>query len=186
MRSLITKQFIKTQLIIIMNKVILALFLVFSIQLGVNAQKIGFINTQEILTLLPEVKQANSDIEVMKAMFQKKGQEMVQSLQTKYQELQKKQQTGELAPVEIEKQSAALKLEEGQLGEFEQSSQQKIYEKSEELLKPIQDKVNQAIKDVAAENGFLYIFDSSQGLVLYADPTADASKLVKAKLGINL
>nr|HMU05608.1 OmpH family outer membrane protein [Saprospiraceae bacterium] len=68
----------------------------------------------------------------------------------------------------------------------EQSSQQKIYEKSEELLKPIQDKVNQAIKDVAAENGFLYIFDSSQGLVLYADPTADASKLVKAKLGINL
>ena len=177
---------IKTQLIIIMNKVILAFFLVFSIQLGVNAQKIGFINTQEILTLLPEVKQANSDIEVMKAMFQKKGQEMVQSLQTKYQELQKKQQTGELAPVEIEKQSAALKLEEGQLGEFEQSSQQKIYEKSEELLKPIQDKVNQAIKDVAAENGFLYIFDSSQGLVLYADPTADASKLVKAKLGINL
>ena len=71
MRSLITKQFIKTQLIIIMNKVILAFFLVFSIQLGVNAQKIGFINTQEILTLLPEVKQANSDIEVMKAMFQK-------------------------------------------------------------------------------------------------------------------
>lgn len=169
-----------------MNKLVLFLGLFLVSSLTINAQKIGYINSQEILTILPEVKQANSDIEVMKAMFQKKGQEMVQSLQTKYQELQKKQQTGELAPVEIEKQSAALKLEEGQLGEFEQSSQQKIYEKSEELLKPIQDKVNQAIKDVAAENGFLYIFDSSQGLVLYADPTADASKLVKAKLGINL
>jgi len=169
-----------------MNKVILSFFLLISIHFGVNAQKIGFINTQEMLALLPEVKQANSDIEVMKAMFQKKGQDMVQSLQVKYQELQKKQQTGELAPVEIEKQAAFLKIEEGQLGEFEKGSQQKIYEKSEELLKPIQDKVNQAIKDVASENGFLYIFDSSQGLVLYADPTADASKLVKAKLGITL
>ena len=184
MRCFIAKQFMKTQLNIKMNKVILSFFLLLSIHFGVNAQKIGFINTQEILTLLPEVKQANSDIEVMKAMFQKKGQEMVQTLQAKYQSLQKKQQTGELAPIEIEKQAAALKLEEGQLGEFEQSSQQKIYVKSEELLKPVQDKVNKAIKDVASENGFLYIFDSSQGLVLYADPSADASKLVKTKLGL--
>ncbi|HMU03689.1 MAG TPA: OmpH family outer membrane protein, partial [Saprospiraceae bacterium] len=98
-----------------MNKIILAFFLVFSIQFGVNAQKIGFINTQEILTLLPEVKQANSDIEVMKAMFQKKGQDMVQSLQAKYQDLQRKQQSGELAPIEIEKQATALKLEEEKL-----------------------------------------------------------------------
>lgn len=186
MRRTNARNLIITQFNFKMNKVIFSFVLLFVFQFGINAQKVGFVNTQEILTLLPEVKQANSDIEVMKAMFQKKGQEMVQGLQIKYQDLQKKQQTGELAPIEIEKQAAALKLEEGQLGEFEQSSQQKIYEKSEELLKPIQDKVNKAIKDVASENGFLYIFDSSQGLVLYADPSADASKLVKAKLGITL
>jgi outer membrane protein len=58
-------------------------------------------------------------------------------------------------------------------------------EKSEELLKPIQDRVNKAIKDVATENGFLYIFDSGMGVVLYADPAADATKLVKTKLGIT-
>lgn len=167
-----------------MNKLVLFLGLFFVSSLTINAQKIGYINSQEILTILPEVKQANSDIEVMKSMFQKKGEEMVKDLQMKYQTLQQKQASGELAPVEIEKQAAALKQEEAKLGEFEQSSQQKIREKSEELLKPIQDKVNNAIKDVASENGFLYIFDSGMGLVLYADPSSDATKLVKTKLGI--
>ena len=167
-----------------MNKLFSIIFVLFSIVFSASGQKFGFINSQEILTSLPEVKQANSDIEVMKTMFQKKGEEMVKDLQTKYGELQKKQTSGELAPVEIEKQAALLKLEEAKLGEFEKTSQQKIYEKSEELLKPIQDKVNNAIKEVAAENGFLYIFDSGIGVVLYADPATDATKLVKAKLGV--
>jgi outer membrane protein len=53
------------------------------------------------------------------------------------------------------------------------------------LLSPIQEKVNKAIKDVATENGFLYIFDMGVGMVLYADPAADATKMVKAKLGLT-
>ncbi|MBK8347653.1 MAG: OmpH family outer membrane protein [Saprospiraceae bacterium] len=168
-----------------MNRIILALSFIFALSATSEAQKIGYINSQEILFSLPEVKQANSDIDVMKAMFQKKGEDMVKELQTKYQALQQKQASGELAPIEIEKQSAALKAEEAKLGEFENSSQQKIYEKSEELLKPIQDKITKAIKDVAAENNFLYIIDSGMGVVLYADPAADVTKLVKVKLGIS-
>ena len=56
--------------------------------------------------------------------------------------------------------------------------------KRQELLKPIQDRVNKAIKDVATEKGFLYIFDSGMGVILYSDPAADATKMVKDKLGI--
>lgn len=167
-----------------MNKLFSIILVFFSIVIQANSQKIGYVNSQDILTSLPEVKQANSDIEVMKTMFQKKGEDMVKELQTKYQELQKKQQTGELAPVEIEKQSALLKLEEAKLGEFEKSSQEKIYQKSEELLRPIQDRVNKAIKDVATENAYLYIFDAGMGVILYSDPAADVTKMVKAKLGI--
>ena len=167
-----------------MTRLFSLIILLFSIIVSSHGQKFGYINSREILSSLPEVKQANSDIEVMKTMFQKKGEEMVKELQTKYQSLQKKQTSGELAPVEIEKQAALLKLEEAKLGELEESSQQKILEKSEELLKPIQDKVNKAIKDVAAENGYLYIFDSGMGILLYSDPAADATKLVKAKLGL--
>jgi outer membrane protein len=168
-----------------MNKLFPVLVFLFTFVFAASSQKIGYINSQEILTSLPEVKQANSDIEVMKSMFQKKGEEMIKELQTKYQDLQKKQQSGELAPIEIEKQSSLLKAEEGKLGEFEKSSQEKIYQKTEELLKPIQDKVNKAIKDVATENGYLYILDAGMGIILYSDPAADVTKLVKAKLGIT-
>ncbi|MBL0100203.1 MAG: OmpH family outer membrane protein [Saprospiraceae bacterium] len=49
----------------------------------------------------------------------------------------------------------------------------------------MQDKITKAIKDVAAENNFLYIIDSGMGVVLYADPAADVTKLVKVKLGIS-
>jgi outer membrane protein len=168
-----------------MNKFFILVFAIIFSSFSVSAQKVAYINSQEILGSLPEVKQANSDIEVMKGMFQKKGEEMVKDLQMKYQDLQQKQSGGTMAPIEIEKQAALLKAEESKVGEFEQSSQQKIMEKSEELLKPIQDKVNKAIKDVATENGFLYIFDAGMGVILYSDPTADATKLVKAKLGIT-
>jgi outer membrane protein len=164
---------------------LLTLLLVTGCFAGLAAQKMGYVNKQEIFTALPEYKQASSDIEVMNAMFQKKGEEMVKDLQAKYQVLQQKQSSGELAPVELEKQAAALKEEEAKLQEFDKSSQQKIYEKSQELLKPIEEKFNKAIKDVAAENGFTYIFESGAGLVLYADPTADVTTLVKAKLGIT-
>ena len=167
-----------------MNRLFSIILLSLSFILSGESQKIGYINSQEILASLPEVKQANSDIEVMKTMFRKKGEDMVKELQGKYQDLQKKQQSGELAPVDIDKQSALLKLEEAKLSDFEKSSQDKIYQKSEELLQPIQDRVNKAIKDVATENGFLYIFDAGMGVILYSDPAGDATKLVKMKLGI--
>jgi outer membrane protein len=160
-----------------------ALMLTGMTQMGFT-QKFGHINTQTIFEMMPEYKQANSDLDVLKQMFEKKGQEMVQVLQAKYADLQKKQQTGMLAPIELEKQAAALKSEEEALGTFEKSSQEKIYAKTEELLKPIQDKFNKALTDVAKENGFAYIFDSSAGLILYSDASTDATAYVKTKLGI--
>ncbi len=163
---------------------ILIAVMVFS-SLVAHAQKMGYVNLQEIYVQLPEIKQANSDLDVMKEMFKKKGEEMVRQLQIKYQEFQQKQAKGELSPIEAEKQANDLKAEEQKIMEFDQTSQKTMVSKSEELLAPIHEKVEKAIKDVAAENQFLYIFDSSQGLVLYADSTANVTSLVKAKLGIK-
>ena len=168
-----------------MSRNIILALCVMLMSIGVNAQKVGFINSQEILEAMPEVKQANSDLEVMKNMFKKKGEEMITDLQTKYQDFQQKQASGELAPVEIDKKAKVLKDEESKVMEFDKTSQQKIYEKSEELLRPIHDRVNKAIDEVASENGYIYIFDAVQGLILYADPAADVTSLVKAKLAIK-
>ena len=53
------------------------------------------------------------------------------------------------------------------------------------LYKPLLEKVNNAMKDVATENGFTMVFDLSSNMVLYGDPSLDVTTLVKTKLGIN-
>ncbi len=150
-----------------------------------QAQKFGFINAQEIIGSLPEVKEANSEIETLKAQLQKKGEAMINAFQAKYQDLEQKQASGQISRVQLETEAAKLKEEENKIREYEQTSQLKISQKGETLFKPIQEKVNLAIKDVAAENGYTYIFDTSLGILLYADPGTDVTPLVKAKLGVN-
>lgn len=148
------------------------------------AQKFGYINTAELLQNMSEVKEANANIETFRNQLVKKGQEMLQSLQGKYQELERKQGAGEISPKQLEVEAQTLKTEESKILEFEQSSQQRILEKSEALLGPIREKIQKAIDDVATENGYTYIFDYSTGFVLYADASTDVSSLVKAKLGL--
>ena len=137
----------------------------------VQAQKFGYINSQELINTMPEVKEANSEIETLTKQLQKKGQDMLQAFQTKYQELQQKQANGEIAPKQLEAEAARLQEEEAKIKEYEATSQSKIEQKGADLFKPIQDRVNQAIKDVAAEHGYTYIFDSALGIILYADDT---------------
>ena len=149
-----------------------------------SAQKFGYVDTQDIIQQIPEVKEANSNIETFSAQLQKKGQDMLQALQRKYQDLERREAQGEISPKVLEEEVAKLKQEENQILIFEQESQQKIVKKSEDLLTPIRDKIQQAINDVAAENSFDYIFDFSTGFVLYADDATNVSDLVKAKLGM--
>ena len=52
------------------------------------------------------------------------------------------------------------------------------------MFKPLRDKIQTAIDQVAAENGYAFIFDYSTGFVLYADSSTDVSNLVRAKLGM--
>lgn len=148
-------------------------------------QKFAYINSQAILGNLSEVKQANANIETFRNQLISLGQKKLESLQKKYKDLEQKQQRGELSPKQLEVEAQKLKGEEGKLAKFDQESQQRIMEKSEELLKPIRDKVQKAIDDVAKENGYEFIFDASMGFILYADKNTDISDKVKAKLGIK-
>ncbi|MEM6316356.1 MAG: OmpH family outer membrane protein [Bacteroidota bacterium] len=155
--------------------------------LTANAQKFGYLNSAEILSGMAEVKQANSSMEALQKQLQKKGQQMVQGYQTKVQELQKKEAAGELSPKQIEDEAAKLKAEQEKIAKFEREMESQIGKKQNDLLQPIFDRVNAAIKDVAKENGYNYIFDrnSAQGsTILYADESQDVTALVKTKLGL--
>lgn len=154
-------------------------FYLFSTQ-ALTAQKMGYVNTDVVIAELPQVKEANTTIETLKGQLMKKGQDMIKDLQTKYQDLQSRQ--NEISPLTYNEELEKLKTKEGEIQAFEQDSQEKLQKKSEELLRPIQDKINEAIKAVALEQGYAYIFDLRAGNILYADETVDVSALVAAKL----
>ena len=154
--------------------------------IGVNAnaqQKFGYVNSQALLADMPAVKQAEANLDALKKQLQKKGQQMLTDLQTKYTELQRQEAQGELSPKQLEVEAGKLKEQETQIGQFEQDMQRQLLAKQDELMKPVIDKVNAAIKAVATENGYTYIFDTVGGFILYADESNDVTAQVKAKIG---
>jgi len=149
-----------------------------------QAQKFGYINAQELIKSMPEVKEANANIETLTKQLEKKSVDMKKAFQAKYQDLQLKQQKGEISPKQLETEAAVLEEEQKKIEEYDKTSYQKIEEKNNQLLTPIINKVNEAIKAVAEENGYTYVFDYSVGMILYADESTDITNMVKTKLGI--
>lgn len=167
-------------------KYALILALAFSVSTSMSAQKFGYLNSAAILQEMPEVKQAEADLEVLQKQLQSRGETMLQEFQAKYQELERKNQQGEISPKELEEESQALKADENKLAQFEQDMQRQVLERRDALLQPILDRVNTAIEAVAKEEGYTYIFDASPGtgILLYADESTDVVLKVKAKLGM--
>lgn len=157
-----------------------AAYLVFTTSM--EAQKFGYINSGEILNALPEVKQADANLEAYQKQLKKSYQKLVEQFQADYTALQAKVDKGELSPKQQEEEAAKLQKRQGEIAQFEQDMVQKLEEKRNKLLKPIYDKVDVAIKAVAKDGGYQFIFE--QGVLLYADESQNVSTKVKAKLGL--
>ena len=147
---------------------------------SLQAQQFGYVNSAAILAEMPEVKQADANLEALQKQLQKKGQSMLEQLQQDYVALQQKVQGGDLSPKQQEEEAQKLQAREQEIAKFEQDMRKQVTEKREELLGPIYEKVNQAIKDVAKENSYQFIFD--QNVLLYAEDSQNVNALVKAKL----
>jgi outer membrane protein len=74
---------------------------------------------------------------------------------------------------------------EQRIQDFQDSAQQSLQKKKEEVYTPIIKKAEDAIKGIAKEKGYSYIFDTSVGVVLYAQESDDIMPLVKTKLGLK-
>lgn len=152
--------------------------------MALDAQKFGYLNSAALLQEMPEVKEAEANLETLQKQLQAKGQKLVEDFQIKYSDLERRHTAGEIPPKDLEIEAQKLRDEEATIGKYEQDMQKQLMEKREALLQPILDGVNDAIKQVAEEEGYTYIFDSSAGVLLYADETTDVTDKVKAKLGM--
>jgi len=142
------------------------------------AFKIGHVRTMELANRLPQM---DSVIRVL----QDYGRELAGNLKAMTLEYNKKYaefQAGEASWSELVKENKERELEElwKRLQDFERQSKADYAKRSEALIKPLTEKVKSAIDSVAAEGGFAYILDASNGM-LFLGP---AAPLVEVKLGL--
>lgn len=161
-------------------KATLIVALLFTVSFSAQAQKFGYVNSAEILAEMPEVKQADANLEALQKQLQKKGQGMVEKLQQDYLAIQQKVEQGLLSPQQQQEEGKKLETRQQEIAKFEQDMVSQLETKRNDLLKPIYDKVNNAISAVAKENGYQMIFE--QGVLLYSEPAQDITAKVKAKL----
>ena len=148
------------------------------------ALKYGHMNLGNLLESLPETKKANDDLKVFADKLAAKDDSLTKDFTAKYNQLEKDYADGNVPPVKLEERKAALQKQQEDIQKFEQYAQTLISTKRDELLRPILDKINKAVEAVAKESGYLMIFDTSSGVMLFAADADDVSAPVKKKLGI--
>jgi outer membrane protein len=159
---------------------------VFVIPLLLSAQttlKIGHINSQDLMQAMPESDSAQVKLEKMTKDLENQFQAMQKEYDNKYKEFVSKKDTY----TELIRQTKSTELQEigVRIQQFQQSAEQDIQLQRMNIYKPILEKANKAIAEVAKENGFTYILDLAQGgVIFYSETSTDILPLTKQKLGL--
>ena len=142
--------------------------------------KFGYIDSQELLMLMPERKKAETDVQ----NFAKSLETQLGSMTAEYQQGVQEYQANEATYTDLVKQDKIAEITglEQRIQTFQQNAQQSLQAKEQELLEPILAKARKAIEDVATEGNYTYIFDKSIGSILYAKDSENVLALVKKKL----
>ena len=149
----------------------------------VTAQsKIGYISTEELISIMPETAKADSNLQQFRNALVQNAQEKQNTLESAIEKFNKDSSTMTTARKEVQRTELQKMLQDLQ-GE-EQRIQQQLQQKQQELIGPINKKAYDAIQAVAKENGYGYVFEKQALLV--APPGEDIIQLVAKKLQIKL
>ena len=159
--------------------VILAVLL---ISLAANAQKFGYVNTQELFMQMPELKDVQARMDSLNKQYENLLMTMQEEYQKKLQDYQQKQNTLPDAMRQIQEEE--LYSMQQRLQTTYQTAQQDVEQKRGEYLKPINERMTKAIQEVGAANNYTYIFDAAVAVYIAQDAD-NVMPLVKAKLGIK-
>ena len=152
------------------------------------AQKYAYINSEYILSQIPEYKEAQAELDRVAVQWQKEIEAKFSTIDCMYKRYQAEfitlpeqiKQSREEAIIAQEK--AAKELQKKRFGQNGD-----LFKKREELVKPIQDRVINAVNDYAKEKGYAFVFDTAGDLtIIYADPKWDINEEVLQKMGISV
>ena len=153
--------------------------------LGSMAQKFAYVNTDYILEKIPEYTQAQKQIEQLSAQWQKEIEAIYTDIDQLYKDyiaekvLLTDEMRKEREDIIIAKEKEAKSLQKQRFG-----PEGDLYKKRQELVKPIQDQVFNAVQQVAQKRKLDIVFDkSSELMMLYTNQKYDISDDVLDKMG---
>lgn len=161
----------------------LLLIAVFTLGVGgvANAQKTGHIDFEKLVAEMPQTTKLKQDIEKLGKTYQDEVEGMAKKLDAKMKKYTAEQNTQTKEINEIRAQE--VQQENARYEQLRQTAYQDMQKKQAEGLKPIIEKAQKAIEDVAATKGIVYVLDASVGKGLLVKKGEDLFAAVKAKLG---
>lgn len=146
--------------------------------------KIGYVDSDAIMKQLPDYQDTQKKLDAIIKEWQEELAKLEKDWKTKYDDYEKRKLIlSEQKRVEIEKELVDL---ENQVSKFRQDKfgvRGELFQKQEELMKPLNNRVFNAIQQVAKENDYDFIFDRSGDIIfLYAKEQYDVTNLVLEKL----
>ncbi len=160
-----------------MRRYFLLMFLISSaVVFAQSPQKIGFVDSQVILTQLPEAIKAQSDLDALTNKWSNQVDSMKMALQQQYADVQK--QLATMTDEQKQLKQKELVDKEQQIYAFQNQKfgqpNGEIYQKQDTIFEPVKKKIYAAIEQVAKEEGMQFVFDKSGDiLLLYADSAFD-------------
>jgi len=159
------------------------MFLVFS-GLSFSQVKIGYVDSDAIMDKLPDAQDAKQKLDVIVQEWQTELNKIESTWKTKYDDYEKRKLImTDQTRAETEAELVKLEKQVADYREKKFGTNGEMFQKQDELMKPVQNKVFSAIKDVAKEEDYDYVFDKSGDiLLLYAKEKYDITSKVLNKL----
>ncbi|MCK4921950.1 MAG: OmpH family outer membrane protein [Bacteroidales bacterium] len=161
------------------------LFIAAIMAFSVNAQKFAFVDTEYILDRIPSYKAAQDQIDKISSEYENELETMYSEVEKLYKSYQNEKVL--LTEEQRSQKEEAIIASEKQIKELQQKyfgPEGAVFQKRQELVKPIQDEVYIVVKEIALEGGYAVIFDTSSGAgILYENARYNKSDDVLEKLG---
>lgn len=164
-----------------MKKLIVLLFMILPLGAMSQESKIAFVNTQDVFMALPDANELEKKMADLNEKYKVELKQMQDEFNNKY-SAYIAQQDSLTENIKLRRMQEIEDIR-GRMDNFMQVAQQDMQKKQQELLAPIQEKIQKAIKAVGEEKGYTYIIDP-QVLLYTGSHAVDATPFVRTKLGI--
>jgi len=171
-----------------MKKLVSVFVLIFAIFIAADSGaqtklKFGHLDFAKLYGMMPELDSVKGVFDAYNKSVQEQYAAMQTELENKFMDYQAN--ASSLSEIIRSTKEAEINDLKERMDAFEKKATEDLQAKEAELTTPVIDRAKKAVQEVAKENGYTYIFNSSEGLLLYAEPSDDITEMVKAKLGIK-